>query len=606
MDKRTLWAIILSSIVIIASFILQPIIFPNSYKSQKNVKQETQNTEQTAEVSENVESEVVEVKDFVVSKEDSKESVEEKKFVFNTNKAEIILTNKGGDLISYKLLDHIDTDTKEGVQLVANVTETNRALALSFGGVNSPVVNDIFNYEQANENTILFTKNFKFVNTDGVEKSFVLGKRYTFNPEDYMFKLEILIHSDDENGSINVNDIGYALRTSPQIGPYFNPKLNRYENRQFISYSGSKAKKINISSKANQLKSYEKEYKWNGIAGKYFVNLVVPVNSENFNNSWYSTKMEVNDFANAQAILVRKPVETQDVKDTYYLYYGPRNEKDLKIYNVAENNKWGVSGYKLTECLQTSGMLGWLETILKWFLEFINKFIRNWGVSIIVMTLIIKLLLFPLTKNQSMSSLKMQEIQPKVQALQAKYKDNPQKQQEEMAKVYKEAGYNPMSGCLPMILQFLLLWSMFNIFNNYFEFRGASFIPGWISDLSSGDSVHTFKKSIPFFGNQLRILPFIYLAIQLLSAKITGGLAGSSTAASAQSQTQMKLMMYGMPLMFFFMMYNASSGLLVYWTSSTIFQIIQQLIINKMMKAKRAEMASGKVVSVSNKSKKNK
>ena len=205
-----------------------------------------------------------------------------------------------------------------------------------------------------------------------------------------------------------------------------------------------------------------------------------------------------------------------------------------------------------------------------------------------------------------MSSLKMQQIQPKVQALQAKYKDNPQKQQEEMAKVYKEVGYNPMSGCLPMLLQFLLLWSMFNIFNNYFEFRGASFIPGWISDLSSGDSVHTFQKSIPFFGNQLRILPFIYLAIQLISAKITGGMAGTNTTATAQSKTQMNLMMYGMPIMFFFMMYNASSGLLVYWTSSTIFQIIQQLIINRMMKNKRAEIASGKAVSASNKSKKNK
>ena len=195
-----------------------------------------------------------------------------------------------------------------------------------------------------------------------------------------------------------------------------------------------------------------------------------------------------------------------------------------------------------------------------------------------------------------MSSLKMQKIQPKVQALQAKYKDNPQKQQEEMAKIYKEAGYNPMSGCLPMLVQFLLLWSMFNIFNNYFEFRGASFIPGWISDLSAGDSLYTLKKSIPFFGNQIRILPFIYLGIQLLSGKITGGMAGTGTPATAQTQTQMKMMMYGMPILFFFMFYNASSGLLLYWTSSTIFQIIQQLIINTMMQKKRDEMTKTAVV----------
>lgn len=590
MNKNTLIAILLSTIVVIATFILQSILFPNSYNTEQNEN----SSGQTTEIVENtIETEEIEKK-ALVSESETSENIEEKTFLFNTNKAEIVLTNKGGDLISYKLSDHIDSDTGEGVQIVDNISEKNRALSIAFGGVDQPILNDLFDYEQIDENTILFKKRFTIKNDDGSENSFILGKRYSFLPDEYVFKLEILIHGEDENSKINLNQIGYTLRTSPQIGPYFNPKLNRYENRQFISYNGSKAKRTIISGKNNILRVYDKDFVWNGIAGKYFAELVIPVNPENFNHTWYSTQTEVSDFANAQAIMVRKSIETQDVNDTYYLYFGPRNEKDLKPYNVPENNKWKIGGYRINECLQTSGWLGWLETILKWFLEFINKFVKNWGVSIIVMTLIIKLVLFPFTKNQSMSSLKMQQIQPKVQAVQAKYKDNPQKMQEEMAKVYKEVGYNPMSGCLPMIVQFLLLWSMFNIFNNYFEFRGASFIPGWIPDLSSGDSVHTFKKSIPFFGNQLRILPFIYLAIQLLSGKITGGLAGTGSAASASSKTQMKLMMYGMPILFFFMFYNASSGLLLYWTSSTIFQIIQQLIINGMMKKKKSELSLSK------------
>lgn len=588
MNKNTFLAILLSTAVVIATFILQPILFPNSYNAEKASQNEN---EQTTEIAESLESESAETKEAIVSELESEESVEEKTFVFNTNKAEIVLTNRGGDLISYQLVDHIDTDTGKGVQIVDNISEKNRALSISFGGVDQPILNDLFNYEQIDENTILFTKRFTVTNDDGSENSFVLGKRYSFLPDEYVFKLEVLVHGNDEDSEIRINEIGYTLRTSPQIGPHFDAKLNRYENRQFISFNGSKAKRTIISGKNNMLRVYDKDFVWNGIAGKYFTELVIPVNPENFNHTWYSTQTEVNDYANAQAIMVRKPVENQDVNDTYYLYFGPRNEKDLKPYNVAENNKWELGGYKITECLQTSGWLGWLETILKWFLEFINKFVKNWGVSIIVMTLIIKVVLFPFTKNQSMSSLKMQQIQPKIQSVQTKYKDNPQKMQEEMAKVYKEVGYNPMSGCLPMIVQFLLLWSMFNIFNNYFEFRGASFIKGWIPDLSSGDSIHTFQKSIPFFGNQLRILPFIYLAIQLLSGKITGGLAGTGSTAPASSKTQMKLMMYGMPILFFFMFYNASSGLLLYWTSSTIFQIVQQLIINGMMKKKRAEFS---------------
>src|SRR5574344_3019344 len=138
-----------------------------------------------------------------------------------------------------------------------------------------------------------------------------------------------------------------------------------------------------------------------------------------------------------------------------------------------------------------------------------------------------------------------------------------------------------------MLFQFLVLFAMYNLFNNYFEFRGAMFIPGWIPDLSTGDVVKTFNFNIPLIGNQLRLLPVIYVATQLLSGKITQyGQAG----ASGQSQATMKFMMYGMPLMFFFMFYNAPAGLLLYWLTSNVLQIFQQLIINKLMKEKREEM----------------
>jgi inner membrane protein oxaA len=168
----------------------------------------------------------------------------------------------------------------------------------------------------------------------------------------------------------------------------------------------------------------------------------------------------------------------------------------------------------------------------------------------------------------------------------------------ETSKLYKEAGYNPASGCLPMLFQFLVLFAMYNLFNNYFEFRGAMFIPKWIPDLSTGDNVLTWEKEIPlisgFTGNHLRLLPIIYTATQLLSGKITQyGQAGNP---SAQSKTTMKFMMYGMPIMFFFMFYNAPAGLLLYWLTSNILQIFQQLLINKMMAAKKAENADNKVV----------
>lgn len=576
MNKNTIIAIVLSTIVVLASLILQPMLFPNT---ANNVAESENVTEETSAVK--VEEEKKDLS--LIVEDESDKNVEEQFFEITTKNAQIVLTNRGGDMISYKLLNHIDVDTKDGIQMVDNVSKTNRACAVAFGDVNSPINNEIFNVTHKDENVYFFTKSISIKKEDGSVSKVILGKRYTFDPESYIFKLDILIHGDD------IENLVYTLRTSPQIGPHFDPKLNRYENRQFISFNGEKAKRQVISAK--QFKSYNKDYLWNGIGGKYFVNLVVPLNPEKMDNSYYSTLInEENNYSNAQAICVRKPF-SEDVEDSYYMYYGPREEKALKIFNVAENNSWKLSGLKLNECLNSNGWLGWLETILKWFMEVINKFVHNWGVSIIIMTILIKLLMFPFTKKQSLGTLKMQEIQPKIQAIQAKYKDNQQKLQQEMAKIYKDNGYNPMSGCLPMLVQFLILFAMYNLFNNYFEFRGSSFIPHWIEDLSSGDSIYTLKFDIPFFGNQVRILPFIYLASQLLFGKITGN---GGTAAPGTSQAQMQMMMYVMPVMFFVMFYNAPSGLLLYWTVSNIFQMGQQIIINKTMKQKKAELAAKK------------
>ena len=577
MNKNSILAIALSTIVVMVS------LFINQRILQKNVDNAVY-SEQTVQsnAEENTSTEKVITNNELVKPTSTKTT--EEKITINTEKAEIVLTNRGGDIISYKLLNHKDVDTNEGVQMVDNVSDMNRACAISFGGINNSIINDIFSVEKISDYEYLFTKEFE-IEKDGKKNTFILGKRYTFNPKDYMFKLDVLVHNNESDGSINFDNVAYTIRTSPQIGPHFNPKLNKYENRQFISFNGSKAKKLMIT--ANKFEEYKKDYIWDGIAGKYFANLIIPENHTSMGYSYYSSKIEVNDYANAQALLVRKPITEQDSKDTYYVYYGPRREKELKIYSVAESNPWNLSGLRLTEALQSSGWIGWLETILKWIMELLYKLIPNWGVSIILMTVLLKLVMFPFTRKQSLSTLKMQEIQPKIQAVQEKYRDNPQKQQEMLAKVYQEAGYNPMSGCLPMIVQFFVLFAMYNLFNNYFEFRGASFIPHWIDDLSVGDSVYTLKVNIPFIGNHIRILPLIYLASQLFYGKITnnGGAAPSST------KMQMNLMMYGMPILFFFIFYNAPSGLLLYWTVSNIIQMVQQIVINNLMKKKKAELA---------------
>ncbi len=591
MDKNTIWAIVLSSLVLFASFFIQSKFFSKPQPAE-NTEVQSQTLQNTANTPSAVNA--VQGSDSIALQSDSgegasegedadtEEVLEEREYVIETKTIKVRFTNRGGDIIGYELKDHSDGGTP--VQMAENISPTNRAFALAFGGAANAIVNDLFNAKIIDDRTIGFYKKFSVTNSTGGQDSFTLVKQYTFDPEEYVFKLDITIDGAKNMNGLAFGDAAYTLRSSPQIGPYYNPKVDRYERRTFIFYTKEKVKKLNLSN--GQVKVYDKGFSWAGIAGKYFVQQVVPLASSAIQSASYSTKNEVDNFQDAQLLLVRAPVSGSFVQDSYYVYMGPKVEKNLGIYNNAAENNWKLSNLKLDEALG-SGWLSWLETFLKFLMEFFYKLIPNWGVSIILMTILLKVAMFPLTKKSSVSTLKMQELQPRIKEIQDKYKNNPEKMNAEMGKFYKEAGYNPLSGCLPLLIQFPLIFAMFNLFNNYFEFRGAMFIPGWIPDLSVGDSIYIFPPTIPLIGGSaLRLLPIIYVASQLLFTKITQ----TASANAAGGGNSMKLMMYGMPLFFFFMFYNAPAGLLLYWTVSNFLQLIQQMFINKIMHAKRVEM----------------
>lgn len=578
MEKNTAWAIGLSSVVLIGFFFLQSYVLPK----QAPAVQEKQNSSVEAvseNSSENSENAVDFVKEEKVVALDSQNQTE-KTYTIETEKVKVTFTDRGGDVIGYELKNHIDSDTNGYIQMADNVTENNRAFALAFGNAEKSIVNDIFNARKIDENKIGFFKEYSVKNADGSTGKFTLVKTYTFNPDDYVFKLDVTVSPGENFKGLDENGSSYSIRTSPQMGPFYNPKINRYENRQFVTFDGKSKKRVILGT--NQTKSFDKDWNWVAMAGKYFEVLTYPAdNSSMYKKVVYSSKSELKDKTDAQAIMSRLPVDASGSNDTYYIYVGPRNEKDLRVYNVPENNVWKLDGVRFDNSIQTSGFLSWLEVILKFFLEWINKLVHNWGVSIIILTALLKFAMFPITAKTAKSTVKMQALQPKMQEIQEKYRDNPQKLNEQTMKLYKEIGYNPMSGCLPMLVQFVILFAMYNLFNNYFEFRGASFIPGWISDLSSGDHVKTLGFNLPFLGNQIRLLPVIYVISQLLFGKIT---QNGGTAAAGQSAAQMKMMMYGMPILFFFLFYNAPSGLLLYWTVSNLIQLGQQLFINAKIK----------------------
>lgn len=573
MDKNTVIAIFLSTIVIIGGFTLQNILFP-----PQPLVQNTQETAVSVETYQNSAAENKQSKEAVLLSLPDTEQNTEENFTVETDLVQVTFTNKGGDILSYKLKKH--TDKTDFVEMADFVTDSNRAFSVLLGNENSNSVNEIFNTRIISDTVIGFYKNFQVQNTDGSFSSFTLVKQYSFIPDDYMFELKITIDGDDSFTGLNIAGSAYTLRTSPQIGPTWNQKQDRYEYRKF--YYLTEGKKKTVTLKEGQIKKITDPSTWTAVAGKYFTLISLP--DTQLQSSVFSSVSGQADTTSAQMFLTRGPITGNSQTDTWKFYIGPRTEKNLVKYNIITNNPYKLYDTKLDQVVEGSGPLGPLEVLLKKLMELFYKIIPNWGVSIIIMTILLRAVIFPLTKKSSESTLKMQELQPKIKEIQDKYKNNQQKMNEEMAKFYQTAGYNPLSGCLPLLIQFPLIFAMYNLFNNYFEFRGAMFIPGWIPDLSQGDSVFSLSSPIPLLGwTDIRLLPVIYVVSQLLFGKVT------QTPGAAQQNSSMKFMMYGMPLMFFFMFYNAPAGLLVYWIFSNVLTLIQQVVINKMMHAKKKE-----------------
>ena len=580
MNKNTVIAMILSGLVIAAAMFVQYKFFPPAPVQQQSVASST--TEQQAQVPQNTFVAEAMPADFGVLETPDETVIGEQTVTVKTDIAEITLTNRGGDIVSYKLLEHNNSKGDSYVEMVKNLTDRNRAFSIALGGVQAPALNQFFNVKEETVNgkrSVGFFKTISIKNQDGSVSSFTLAKRYTFLPDDYMFELAVTVSGDADMKGLNFDNAGYTLRTMPQIGPDWDAKADRYEYRNFFAYVDGKKKDTSL--KANQTKLITDSVPWAGISGKYFSLIVVP--SVPAQQILYSAAQPNTDTVQDGQLFFSRPVITGNkVTDVYRIYLGPCSENILSTYNIPSKNNYNYDNLRIDTVAVSSGIWRPLEVLLKWLLQFFYKLIPNWGVSIILVTILIKAVFFPLTKKSSESTQQMQKMQPKIQELQAKYKGKPQKLNEEMAKLYKEAGYNPLSGCLPLLVQLPILFAMYRLFNNYFEFRGAMFIPHWIPDLSVGDSILQFPSPIPFLGwTDLRILPIVYVISQMVFGKIT-----QTPTSDQQQNSTMKIMMYGMPLFFFFMFYNAPSGLLLYWTCTNFLMLVQQMIIKAMMKKK--------------------
>ncbi|MDD5060487.1 MAG: YidC/Oxa1 family insertase periplasmic-domain containing protein, partial [Candidatus Omnitrophica bacterium] len=250
----------------------------------------------------------------------------------------------------------------------------------------------------------------------------------------------------------------------------------------------------------------------------------------------------------------------EQIGQLYRIYLGPQDSKTIN--NIKP--EWSAIIYY--------GTFDFIAQLLLQLLGFFYSLVHNWGLAIILLSLVVYLVLFPLTLKQMRSMKEMQLLQPKIEALRCELKNNPQKLNKEIMELYKEHKVNPLGGCLPLLLQMPIFFALYQALIRSVALRGAKFL--WIQDLSAPDHLFTLKNSIPFLGNYINILPILMAIGMFVQQKIS---MAKTTGEAAQQQKMMSIIM---PIMFGVIFYQMPSGLVLYWFVNSTLMLAYQFRIN--------------------------
>lgn len=281
------------------------------------------------------------------------------------------------------------------------------------------------------------------------------------------------------------------------------------------------------------------------------------------------------------------PLKSSGGTMTFRAFAGPFAGSILRQVDATFSNP--ETGYN-PDYIACQSFHGWFSFISEPFakflfvlMDFFHTLTGSWGFSIILLTVALRIMLYPLTAWSTKSMLRMQQIAPEVKAIQDKYKKDPQKAQLEIMNLYRERGVNPISGCLPLLIQMPFLIGMFDLLKSTFELRGAPFIPGWIDNLTSPDVLFSWTTPIFLIGNQFHLLP-ILLGIVMFAQQRFMSPGPKDPNMMTEQERQQRSMGTIMAVVFTVMFYNFPSGLNLYWLSSMLLGILQQWWMSKKMK----------------------
>ncbi len=419
------------------------------------------------------------------------------------------------------------------------------------------------------------------------------GLRYTLAPDSYVVKLDVVqkgMESVIPSSVVTMDFLWHQKMIRQEKGRMFEERNSAI----YYKYAGGSVE--NLSEAKNDDEEVNERIKWIGFKNQFFSMAFVA--KTHFNRA--DLKSQVLDKLNPEYLKEMDAVASVD--------YSAANSNPASFDILVVPNLYPLLS-DLSDDLQPGDdlnltrliPLGW--TLFRWIntwivipvFEILGKWFTNYGIIILLLTIFIKIIIFPFTYKSYMSQAKMRLLNPEIQAINEKYpgQENAMTRQQKTMELYSRAGANPMAGCLPMLLQMPVLIAMFTFFPSCIELRGESFL--WAKDLSAPDAIISWTANIPlvteYFGNHISLFCLLMTATNIIYTKIT-----MASQASSNAMPGMKWMMYLMPLMFLVFFNNYAAGLSYYYFLSLLITIIQtyvfrHVVSEEKMRAKMAEAA---------------
>lgn len=387
---------------------------------------------------------------------------------------------------------------------------------------------------------------------------------YTLRPGSYM--LDVDIHTLGLEQVIAANQNSLVLNWQSQANQQEKDMANEKFNSR-IYFRNAKQEVDYFTIQRTQEKKLDEPLQWVSFKQHFFNTTLIARNGF----SAAAITANVNDsavVAQSQITLTVPYHREHDFHLPLQMYYGPNHYTTLKSYNIGLENIIPLG----------EGLFAFVKYINKWLIipvfNLLSKFVSNYGVIIIILTLIIRLLISPLTYRSYVSAAKMKVLKPELDELRAKYGDDQQKFGMEQMKLFRTAGVSPLGGCLPTLLQLPILIAMYNFFPSSIELRQQSFL--WAKDLSTYDSIWDLPFQIPFYGNHVSLFTILMTATSLF-------LAFYNRNMTDQSNPAMKYMPYIFPVMLLGIFNKLAAALTFYYFLSNVIAILTQWVIQRFI-----------------------